>query len=440
MSRRRKSGISKQDREMMEAGAKMAAGFWGRLSWTFRLVLVGVIFALVLIAGAFYLISTQPKTESTPTAVAVQPSPSTSDEEQAGVIGREEITPVPGATDTSLGSGGSATSDWYELHFTSPEYPTNKDHYKGGLDTYLVNLMNKSTKTLDVADYDFDLSNVADAMVAAKNRGVVVRMVTDTDTYTNKDASVQAAFKKLLDAKIPIVQDNRGPIMHNKFTVVDKTYVETGSWNYTLYDTYRLNNNMIIIHDPKLAENYTVEFEKMFVKKTFGPNKAKGVPNPVLTIGGVKVQNYFAAEDGVSTHIVDELNKATKSIYFMAFSFTAENIGDAVINKAKAGVTVGGVFETTGSNTQYSEYGKMSALKLPNLQVHTDGNPYVMHHKVFIIDEKTVIFGSFNFSDNADTANDENLLIVEDPNMAKAFKAEYDRVLAVALNPPTKKK
>jgi phosphatidylserine/phosphatidylglycerophosphate/cardiolipin synthase-like enzyme len=82
----------------------------------------------------------------------------------------------------------------------------------------------------------------------------------------------------------------------------------------------------------------------------------------------------------------------------------------------------------------------MKKENLPNLQVITDGNPYVMHHKVFIIDEKTVIFGSFNFSDNADTANDENLLIVEDPTMAKAFKAEYDRVLAVAQNPPNKKK
>jgi phosphatidylserine/phosphatidylglycerophosphate/cardiolipin synthase-like enzyme len=277
-------------------------------------------------------------------------------------------------------------------------------------------------------------------MVSAKNRGVRVRMVTDSDTYGNKNKEVQAAFEILRQASIPIVPDNRSPIMHNKFTVVDQQWVETGSWNYTTGDTYRLNNNMIIIHDAKLAQNYTVEFEKMFIQKQFGPNKIKGVPNSVLTIGGVRVQNYFAAEDGVSTHIVDELKKATKSIYFLAFSFTAENIGNVVIDKAKAGLTVGGVFETTGSNTEFSEYGKMKSLNLPNLQVYTDGNPYVMHHKVFIIDEKTVIFGSFNFSDNADKSNDENLLIVEDPTMAKAFKQEYDRVLAVAENPPNKKK
>jgi phosphatidylserine/phosphatidylglycerophosphate/cardiolipin synthase-like enzyme len=55
-----------------------------------------------------------------------------------------------------------------------------------------------------------------------------------------------------------------------------------------------------------------------------------------------------------------------------------------------------------------------------------------MHHKVFVIDGTTTAFGSFNFSDNASTDNDENLLIVDDPVFAKAFTAEVDRVVAVA--------
>ncbi|MDB5080822.1 MAG: hypothetical protein JWP00_2746 [Chloroflexi bacterium] len=435
MSRRRSNKLTKKDLEMAAQGAKIAASLWSRLGRITRLVLVGVIFAFILIAGAVYLVMSQPRPQT-----GVNPA-NPSDEQQAAEVGREDITPVPGVASSGMGSGGATTTDWYELHFTNPEYPTNKANYVGGVDTYLVNLMNKATKTLDVAAYDFDLANVADAMVAAKNRGVQVRMVTDSDTIANKkDAAIQGAFDKLRKAAIPVVEDNRGPIMHNKFTVVDQQWVQTGSWNYTTGDTYRLNNNMIIIRDAKLAQNYTAEFEKMFVQKLFGPNKPKGVPNPVLTIGGSRVQNYFAAEDGVGNRIVDELKKSSRSIYFMAFSFTNENIGNAVIDKAKAGVTVGGVFETTGSNTTFSEYGKMGSLNLPNLKVYTDGNPYVMHHKVFIIDEKTVILGSFNFSDNADQSNDENVLIVEDANMAKAFKQEYDRVLAVAVNPPTRKK
>ena len=116
----------------------------------------------------------------------------------------------------------------------------------------------------------------------------------------------------------------------------------------------------------------------------------------------------------------------------MAFSFTNDLIGKAMIARAKAGVSVAGVFEKTGSETQYSEFGPMRKAKLDVLQ---DGNPYVMHHKVIIIDGRTVIFGSFNFTNNADKDNDENLLIIDDPVLARAFEAEFLRVREVALNP-----
>ncbi len=394
-----------------------------------------VVLVILLAVGGFFLLS-QKKAEPTP--VATNAGQAVSDDENAAQdAGRANPTPVPGVS-AQLGSGGSASGDWYELHFTNPSYPDKKETHKGGLDTYLVSLMNKAKTSLDVADYDFDLQDVADAMVAAKTRGVQVRMVTDSDTINNKkDEQIQTAFGKLSKAGIVVVPDNRSPIMHNKFTVVDKEWVQMGSWNYTDGDTYRLNNNMMIIHNPQLATNYSVEFEKMFVKKQFGPTKDKGVPTPNLTIGTAKIQNYFASEDGVEAHIVDTIKTAKQSVYFMAFSFTANAIGDAMVDKSKAGLKVGGVFETTGSQTPYSQYGKM---KKAGMDVYTDGNPYVMHHKVIIIDDHITIFGSFNFSDNADNSNDENILIVDDPGVAKAFKAEYDRVLELAKNPPVKKK
>jgi len=379
-----------------EAVARALGGFLKRSNPTTRLVLVGVL--LLLLVGAAYLVWKQSQKPS----------------------GTEH-----------------ASGDWYELHFTSPEYPTNKANYKGGLDTHLVRLIDKAKKTVDLADYDFDLQNVADALVAAKERGVQVRMVTDSETVENtKDEEIQAAFKKLRDAHIPIVEDRRSAIMHHKFTIVDGEWVQTGSWNYTVNDTYRHNNHLIIIHSRELAENYTAEFEKMFVKKQFGAKKDKRVPYSVLTIGGAKVLTYFAPQDRVAGHIIDTIQTARESIYFMAFSFTHDGIGKAILDKAKAGLKVGGVFETTGSKTKNSEYGKMEQA---GLDVYTDGNPYSMHHKVIIIDERTVVFGSFNFSKNADESNDENVLIVEDANLAKAFKEEYDRILAVAKNPPKKK-
>jgi phosphatidylserine/phosphatidylglycerophosphate/cardiolipin synthase-like enzyme len=62
-----------------------------------------------------------------------------------------------------------------------------------------------------------------------------------------------------------------------------------------------------------------------------------------------------------------------------------------------------------------------------------------MHHKVFVLDGKTTVFGSFNFSDGADKDNDENCLIVDDPTFASKFLEETDRMLALARNPSSAK-
>jgi phosphatidylserine/phosphatidylglycerophosphate/cardiolipin synthase-like enzyme len=337
----------------------------------------------------------------------------------------------PTNNQTTNPTPGAGTS-WYQVYFTSPHYPDDPNAHRGGLDTHLVDLMDKATKTLDVADYDFDLADVADAMVRAQQRGVRVRMVTDTDTFTNPDKAVQAAFAKLKQAKIQVIDDQRSAIMHDKFTVVDGTWVETGSWNYTDGDTYHLNNNMIIINSPELAANYTAEFEKMFVNDDFG-GKKRTVPHPVLTIDGTSMQNCFSPGGGCEKMIVQAVDSAKTSIDFLAFSFTDDGIGNAMLARAKSGVDVSGVFETTGSDTQYSEYNTM---KKAGLAVYTDGNPWSMHHKVIVVDNETVIFGSYNFSDSAENSNDENLLIIHNTDLAHAFTAEFQRVLAVAKNPP----
>ncbi|MCL6441703.1 MAG: FAM83 family protein, partial [Thermoleophilum sp.] len=61
------------------------------------------------------------------------------------------------------------------------------------------------------------------------------------------------------------------------------------------------------------------------------------------------------------------------------------------------------------------------------VDVLQDGNRYLMHHKVIIIDERTVVFGSYNFSASAQE-NNENCLIVDSPELARQFVAEFNRV------------
>ncbi len=327
-----------------------------------------------------------------------------------------------------------ASNDWHQVYFTAPKYPDKESDHHGSLDEKLTAFINTAQTSVDMAIYQLDLPNVTQALMDAQKRGATVRVVTDIDDVL-QNPKENAAFKQLEQASIKVVGGNSNAIMHSKFVVVDGKAVWMGSWNFTTNDTYRYNNNGIIIQSPELARNYTVTFEKMFKDARFGPQRKPGGTTPKLTIQGVTVENYFAPEDKVASKIIARLSQARKTIDFMAYSFTDDNIGKAVMDRAQAGVQVRGVFETTGSETRFSEYG---AMKAAGLDVWQDGNPYLMHHKVFIVDGQTVIFGSFNFSQNANEENDENLLIVDDATLAQAFTAEFERVLAQAKNPPKK--
>jgi len=321
---------------------------------------------------------------------------------------------------------------WYQLYFTAPKYPDKEADHKGGLDEKLMAFINTAQKNVDVAIYQLDLPNVTQALTDAKKRGASVRLVTDVDTL--QDPGENASFKQLQKADILIVAGNADAIMHNKFVVVDRSAVWTGSWNFTESETYRNNNNAIVIRSPELALNYVATFDKMFSGKAFGRTRKPGGTAQRLNIGSARVENYFSPEDQVTNKIVMRLKQATRTVDFMAFSFTEDGLGRVVMERAQAGVRVRGVFESSNEN-EFSEYGKM---KQAGLDVWLDGNRYTMHHKVFILDGQTVAFGSFNFSRNADKENDENLLLVDDVELARAFTAEFERVLAQAKNPPKK--
>ncbi len=332
-------------------------------------------------------------------------------------VGCNKTTPTPTAPPTSA-------AGWYQVYFTAPKYPDKPADHHGGLDEKLTAFINTAQRSVDMAIYQLDLPNVTQALIDAKQRGATVRVVTDIDETLN-DPKENPSFKQFQNVGIGVVGGNPNAIMHDKFVVVDGAAVWTGSWNFTTNDTYRYNNNGILISSSDLARNYTATFEKMFNDHKFGPSRKPGGTTPKLTIGGAAVENYFAPEDDVAQKILARLTPAAQTIDFMAFSFTDDAIGAAILARAQAGVKVRGVFETTGSETKYSEYGK---LKQAGLDVLQDGNPYLMHHKVFIVDGKTVIFGSFNFSQNAETENDENLLIIDDAALAQQFQAEFARV------------
>lgn len=312
-------------------------------------------------------------------------------------------------------------ADWYEIYFTDPHCPPENER-NGGLDEILADDILAAQLQVDIAAFDLDATPIIDALIDRARNGVIVRVVVDND---NSPASTTNRLRR---HGISVVEDQRSALMHNKFVIIDGRYVWTGSMNFTTNGAYCNNNNLVRFDAPSLAINYRAEMDEMYKDRSFGARSPINTPSQQLTIHGVAVENYFAPETRVAPILAQAISRAESEILFLAFSFTYEDIGEAMLDQAEAGLDVRGVFETVGASTVFSYYPVMSDAGLPNLQVRLDGNNRIMHHKVIIIDRQTVVFGSFNFTGNANNSNDENVIIVHDPTFAGFFVEEFEMV------------
>ncbi len=335
--------------------------------------------------------------------------------------GSEE--PFATLTEVQLPAGYGVKGLWFELYFTDPASPLASQK-TGGPDDPLVEAIDAAKLSVDVAIYSLSLNSIRDALLRAHDRGVQVRMVMESDNLDRSDP------QKLKDAGIPILGDRREGLMHDKFVVIDNSEVWMGSMNFTDSGTYEDNNDIMRIRSIKMAENYINEFEEMFVDDKFGPDVVAETPNPRVTIDGTPIDVYFSPDDHVQDSFVELIQNAQESIYFLAFSFTADEIGGAVRARAEEGVEVKGVMETEQVNSNAGT--EFDPFQQARLDVLRDGNDGQMHHKFMVIDESIVIFGSYNFTNSAEIRNDENLLVIYNSDIAAQFLTEFQQVYTQA--------
>ncbi len=320
-----------------------------------------------------------------------------------------------------INSSGYAGKKW-DVFFTNPAKlkKTGVINPQDGL----ISAIKNSKKSFYGALYDISSIKIADELITAYKRGIDVKLVTENDTYSGR------AITRILESGIPVIPDTGSGLMHNKFAVIDGSSIFTGSYNATENCALKNNNNALLIRSPELAEIYNSEFFEMFDSGIFGNKKEEGAfaelqKKYYVKLDDMNINVYFAPEDNVEKIILGRIEKAEKSIRFMQFSFTSDQIGEALISKFKNGIAVEGVFEKKGSDTEYSEFTKM---KIENVPVKLDKNKHVMHHKVFIIDDYRVITGSFNISKNANNKNDENIIIIDSRELASKYIEEFKRI------------
>ena len=269
----------------------------------------------------------------------------------------------------------------------------------------LVDFILSANNSVDCAFFDLDLVDVIQALDYQSNR-IDVKLVLDSDNiHFDRDY---------------IKEDHRSAFMHNKFCIVDESRIISGSMNPTINGVSKNNNNLIIINSSVLAKAYSSEFNE-FWSNVFG--KGDEINIPKIRLEDISMEILFCPEDNCGRRVEDIISNAEESIYFMTFSFTHTGIANEIVKKIHSNVSVNGIFEKRGTG---SEYSKFNLLDYQGADVRKDNSSGVMHHKVFIIDNKIVITGSFNPSNNADTRNDENILIIYSSEVASRYMEEFE--------------
>lgn len=111
-----------------------------------------------------------------------------------------------------------------------------------------------------VAMYSFTNDGLGDALVRAKARGVDVEVLLEKQ----EDSSKYSEHAKLIAAGIPVKLDSNPQLMHDKFAVIDNTFVITGSMNWTANGVKENNENVLVINSPELNTQFEKEFLKLW--------------------------------------------------------------------------------------------------------------------------------------------------------------------------------
>ncbi|BAZ14520.1 hypothetical protein NIES4071_63640 [Calothrix sp. NIES-4071] len=252
-------------------------------------------------------------------------------------------------------------------------------------------------------------------------------------------------------------------LMHHKFVVVDNRFVIVTSANFTLSDvhgdyakpdTLGNANNLLKIDSPEIATLFTEEFNLMWGasnNKKFGLKKPIRAPR-TIKLGDSTVTIHFSPTSPTQPWINSSnglihttLSTATKSVDMALFVFSDQRLANILEGRHQQKVSIRALIEKSFAYRSYSEALDMMGFALSDkCKYEVDNKPWrqplttvaipslphgdLLHHKFGVIDNQTVITGSHNWSEAANTGNDETLLVIQNPVIAAHYTREFERL------------
>ena len=142
---------------------------------------------------------------------------------------------------------------------------TRKTYFSPQDDTLkaFLDFIGTAKKKIRIADYSFNLDPLVDLLIEKHKAGVDVMLVLDKSQSAG--TTEKPEITKLREAKVPFVlgTSDKHKIMHNKFTILDDQWVQSGSWNYTNAASDE-DNFFDIEHSVDRATFFTADWQKMY--------------------------------------------------------------------------------------------------------------------------------------------------------------------------------
>ncbi len=324
----------------------------------------------------------------------------------------------------------------------------------------IIKFIDGANKKLFIAVQELDSQPIAEAIVRAKKRKVLVKLVIEADYLLEKTALInpflaggefetnRVLHDAILRASIDTHSDFNPGIFHQKFMVRDSKSILTGSANFTVTDTTKNLNHIIIVHDKDVTKNFIREYEEI-QQGHFGKLNEGHDPKPEeVMVSGVRIKILFAPDHNPEMEIMKQIAKAKRRVDFAIFTFAlSSGIDDQLVQALDAGISIRGALYASQANQKWSASETLRNAGLPLFFIPRPGltgiKPRKLHHKLMVIDEQLIIAGSFNYTGPANQLNDENIIILGDldtpiteddaiskqRSLAQYALAEIDRII-----------
>jgi cardiolipin synthase A/B len=274
-----------------------------------------------------------------------------------------------------------------------------------GLQNRITSFIDSAQDSLEIAMYLWTVDEIADRVVAAKQRGVAVRVLLDPDHDGNTGVRSQLTGAGVATRNAPAIYS----FSHQKYLIADGKTAIVMSANFNVDAMSRERNYGVIDRDPDDLADLRAIFEQDWAG-------AGGEPAQPADLACTRL---IVSPSNARQRVLDFIASATQTLEVEALYVSELGVRDAIGAAKQRGVNVRVILESTSDNAETIAYfaGK-------GIPVH-DASGFFNHAKLIIADGVAFV-GSENYSLTSLTKNREVGMLVTEPSAAAVIQTQFD--------------